>query len=237
MSKIVIENLYPEFNNLYGDTSNLAYLVKKLALAEVEVEVINTSLFDKPAFACRDDVDLLYIGPCTERKQEAELAALTPYRDALYSRTESDRITLCTGNAFELFGEKIVRHDATELPALSFWGTYAKRFSKLRFNDSCVGSFDEISVVGFKNQLSHSYGETPAPFLSLSVGSGLNPESSLEGARINRFFATYLLGPLLPLNPLFSAELLKTLSPGAEQVTLPFELDAYNKRLIAIQAK
>ncbi len=237
MSKVVIENLYPEFNNLYGDTANLAYLLKKLAIAEVEVEVINTALFDTPAFACRNDVDLLYVGPCTERKQEAELAALTPYRDALYSRTESGQTTLCTGNAFELFGEKIVRHDGTEFPALSFWGTHSKRFSRLRFNDSCVGCFDDISVVGFKNQLSHSYGETPAPFLTLSVGSGLNPESSLEGARINRFFATYLLGPLLPLNPLFSAKLLKALSPGSEQVVLPFELDAYNKRLTAIQSK
>ncbi len=233
MSKVVVEVLYPEFNNLYGDRGNLLYLRKKLELAGAEVEWIETSLFDEPAFASREDVGFLYIGPCTERQQELELEALRPYRDALQARMGSELITLATGNAFELFGQKIIRADKekTEFNALGFWNTTAERFSRLRFNELCVGEFDGIQVTGFKNQLSHSFGETPVPFLTMKTGTGLNPQSVLEGTHIGNFYATYLLGPILALNPPFAARLLAVLCPGAENIVLPFEQEAYEKRL------
>lgn len=233
MSKVVIETLYPEFNNLYGDRGNLQYLCKKLELAGAEIELIETSLFDKPAFAARDDVGFLYIGPCTERQQELQLEALRPYRDALYARFGSEQITLATGNAFELFGQKIVRADKekTEVEALGFWNTYAERFSRLRYNELCVGECGGMKITGFKNQLSHSYGETPQPFLNMLTGTGLNPQSKSEGARGGNFYATYLIGPLLALNPPFAARLLASLCPGAEEIVLPFEQEAYEKRL------
>jgi len=233
MSKVVIEFLYPEFNNLYGDRGNLLYLRKKLELAGAEVEWIETPLFEVPAFASRGDVGFLYLGPCTERQQELELATLHPYRDALSSRFGSDQITFATGNAFELFGQKILRSDPekSEIEALGFWNTEAERFSRLRYNELCVGECDGMKITGFKNQLSHSRGETPAPFLNMLTGTGLNPESRLEGARGGNFYATYLIGPLLALNPPFAAKLLGTLFPGAEQVELPFEREAYEKRL------
>ena len=40
----------------------------------------------------------------------------------------------------------------------------------------------------------------------------MNPESKQEGVRKNNFFATYLLGPLLPLNPSFSEKLVELLA-------------------------
>ena len=158
MSKVVIEALYPEFSNLYGDRGNLLYLRRKLELAGAEVELLETSLFETPAFAARDDVGFLYLGPCTERQQELELKALRPYREALLSRMDGAAVTLATGNAFELFGEKILRADSqkSEIKALGFWNTYAERFSRLRYNELCVGECGDISVTGFKNQLSHS---------------------------------------------------------------------------------
>lgn len=228
---VVIEVLYPEFNNLYGDRGNLLYLQKKLRLAGAEVEVVETSVFDTPAFSSRDDVDFLYIGPCTERQQELEIERLLPYRDALADRYGGEQITLATGNAFELFGRRIVRPDRSEVEALAFWDATAERFSRLRYNELCVGECGGISITGFKNQLSHSFGEVPEPFLTMKTGTGLNPESRLEGAHCGNFYATYLLGPLLALNPPFSAKLLDVLFPGAGEVVLPFEREAYEKRL------
>ena len=40
MKKFVIEVLYPEYNNLYGDRGNAEYLKKKLTLAGYDVEII-----------------------------------------------------------------------------------------------------------------------------------------------------------------------------------------------------
>ena len=144
---------------------------------------------------------------------------------------EGDGVTLATGNAFELFGEAIVCEDGRRIQGLGFWPTTAKRFSNLRYNELCLGNCGEHKIVGFKNQLSHSYGETGSPFQTMLTGSGLNPEEKEEGFHRGGFIATYLLGPLLPLNPQFALSLLQKMAPEAEFAPLPYEDEAYRLRL------
>ncbi len=231
MRKIVIEVLYPEFNNLYGDRGNLLYLKKKLSACSCTVEVVETHLDDVPAFV-RGDVDILLIGPCTERQQEWQLEKLLPYGESFARRMEEDGVTLATGNAFELFGQYIQQENGTKIQALGMFGYHAERFERLRYNELCVGDYGDLQVTGFKNQLSHSYGTVEHPFLTMSVGSGLNPETPFEGVRINHFYATYLLGPLLPLNPDFTNELLRgLLGEDFKPLMLPFEDIAYACRV------
>ena len=231
MKNIVLEVLYPEFNNLYGDRGNLLYLQKKLSACACSVELVQTYLDDTPAFTQRQ-VDFLYIGPCTERQQALELERLLPYKEAMARRLEDPVITLATGNAFELFGQYIQEENGARIPALGLFGYHAERFSRLRYNELCVGDFGELQVTGFKNQLSHSYGAVEHPFLTMEAGSGLNPETPFEGARVIGFFATYLLGPLLPLNPDFTNFLLKTLlKDDFRPLPLPYEDMAYACRV------
>ena len=69
-------------------------------------------------------------------------------------------------------------------------------------------------------------------FIDVDKGIGINKESKLEGINRNRFFATYIIGPFLILNPLFTLKLLKMM--GVEEPKLAFEdeiLEAYNVRL------
>lgn len=230
MKKVVIEVLYPEYNNLYGDRGNPAYLQRKLKDAGIETELAYTHLYDIPAFVQRE-VDLLYIGPCTERQQEEELRRLAPYRAELAARMNSTQLTLATGNAIELFGEYIERADKSRVDALGLIPLHAERFSRLRYNELCVGEFQGMRVVGFKNQLSHSYGENDHPFLQMQTGTGIHPNTKAEGWQVGGFFATYLIGPLLPLNPPFATYLLKRMVPSYENHPLPFEREAYEKRL------
>ena len=236
MNKVTVEVLYPEFCNLYGDSGNILYLLKKLSLSGVEYDVTETSIFDKPEFAKKEKrVDFLYLGPCTERQQETVLKALAPYREELLERTQKsedgEKITLITGNSFELLGKNVVRADGSEFECMKLWDSTAKRFSRLRYNEYCEGESDGIKIIGFKNQLSHSYGETPSPFLKISKGSGLNPDSKAEGFRENGFIATYLIGPILPTNPEFSNHLLKKMVPWAEIAELPFEKQAFLNKI------
>lgn len=62
MKKIIMEALYGEYSNLYGDRGNLLYVQEKLRRAGVEFELIQTHLFDRPAFAERA-VDLYTSAP------------------------------------------------------------------------------------------------------------------------------------------------------------------------------
>lgn len=230
MKKFVIEILYPEYNNLYGDRGNAEYLKKKLTIAGYEVEIIETSLFDEPKFAT-DNVDILLIGPCQEKHQLIEIEALNKYREQLANRIENGGVTLATGNAFEIFGDYIEDPKGEKHDCLKFFSYYAKQFSRLRYNDCSVGEFDGMQITGFKNLLSHSYGENPCPFLTMKTGAGMNKETKIEGIHKNNLFATYHTGPLLPLNPQFTDYLIKLVDSDYVGVALEYEQKAYENRI------
>lgn len=234
MKNVRIEILYPEFNHLYGDTGNIRYLCERLRLAGASAELIETNLQDRPAFTT-ETVDFLYVGPCTERQQLLVLEALQPWKDALAQRMAGESVTLLTGNAFELLGQSIRCCDGSDAAGLALLPVRAERFNRLRYNDLCIGDWQGINVVGFKNQLSHSYLTSDEPvsaFLKMEKGCGLNPKSADEGFWSDRFLATYLVGPLLALNPLLSDKLLNWLIPEADELPhLPFEMEAYRRRL------
>ena len=230
MSKIVIEVLYPEYNNLYGDRGNCEYLQKKLTLAGYEVEIVETSLFHEPAFVS-ENIDFLLIGPCQEKHQLNEIEQLKNYAEALKNRIDNGGVILATGNAFELFGQYIENDKGEKTDCLGFYPYYAKQFSRLRYNDCSVGEFDGMQIVGFKNLLSHSYGENPYPFLNMKKGAGMNPDCKIEGVLDNNLFATYHTGPILPLNPQFTDYLIKIVDENYVPVSLEFEKQAYDRRI------
>lgn len=230
MAKMIIEVLYPEYNNLYGDRGNAEYLKKKLALAGYDVEIIETSLYNEPAFV-NNHVDFLLIGPCQEKHQLVEIVELKKYADAIKNRIDNGGIILATGNAFELFGMHIENDKGEKTECLGFYPHHAKQFSKLRYNDCSVGDFDGMEIVGFKNLLSHSYGENPKSFLNMKKGAGMNPDSKIEGVHDNNLFATYHTGPILPLNPQFTDYLIKLVDENYVSVTLEFEKQAYDNRI------
>ena len=212
MAKMVIEILYPEYNNLYGDRGNAEYLNKKLILVN-------------------GYVDFLHISPCQEKHQLVEIEELKKYSDAIKNRIENGGIILATGNAFEIFGAHIENDKGEKTECLGFYPYYARQFSKLRYNDSSVGEFDGMKLVGFKNLLSHSYGENPKPFLNMKKGAGMNPDEKCEGVHENNLFATYHTGPILPLNPQFTDYLINLVDENYVPVSLEFEKQAYESRL------
>lgn len=230
MKKFVIEVLYPEYNNLYGDRGNCEYLQKKLTLAGYDVEVCETSLFDEPKFIS-ENVDILLLGPCQEKHQLIEIETLKKYCEAIDTRIENGGVILATGNAFEIFGDYIEDPKGENHDCLKFFPYYAKQFSRLRYNDCSVGEFDGMQITGFKNLLSHSYGENPCPFLTMKTGAGMNKETKIEGVHKNNLFATYHTGPILPLNPQFTDYLIKLVDSEYVGVELEYETKAYESRI------
>ena len=230
MKKFVIEVLYPEYNNLYGDRGNCEYLQKKLTLAGYDVEICETSLFDEPKFV-NENVDILLIGPCQEKHQLVEIETLKKYREAIATRIENGGEILATGNAFEIFGDYIEDAKGEKHDCLKFFPYYAKQFSRLRYNDCSVGEFNGMQITGFKNLLSHSYGENPCPFLTMKTGAGMNKETKIEGVHKNNLFATYHTGPILPLNPRFTDYLIKLVDSEYVGVELKYETQAYESRI------
>ncbi|MCR4563928.1 MAG: hypothetical protein K5755_04775 [Clostridiales bacterium] len=225
---MTVEFLYPALANLYGEAVEMKYIEQCLP----DATVVKTKVNDEPYFA-KNDVDFIYMGPMTERGQEIVIEKLSPYKERIIELIEAGKVFLIIGNALEIFGDYIETDEGEKIKALGIFGTYAKRKMMKRYNSLYFGKLDEMKIVGFKAQFSHSYGESEDEGLFENIrGDGLHPGSRFEGIRRNNFFATYLLGPLLILNPDFTKYLLSLL--GIENAALPCENDirtAYEKRL------
>ena len=230
---MIIEVLYPEVCNLYGDLFNAEYLARCAG----GMQLHRTGLKDEPLFV-REPVGLVYMGGTTEQGQELCIQALRPYMDALRQRMEEGQLFLVTGNATELFGSYIQLPDGSRLEGLGLYDTWAVRDMEHRYNALFLGELPGVEglVTGYKSQFGHSYGNNEETFLlRVERGCGLNPDSGLEGIRINNFMATYLTGPLVVLNPPFAKYLLGLM--GAEDA-LPCEQaawDAYEVRVKEFQ--
>ena len=238
-----IELLFPDFCNIYGESYNVEYLRRSSS----EIQVIETGHKDTPAFV-NDNVDMVYLGCTTERKQEQIIEILRPYKGRIIELIEQGTLFLITGNSIEIFGEKII--DGTKLiPGLGIFDFYSERYmQKERHNSQYVGTFDPqeeneepITMLGHKSQFSFAYRPSKAddssnpksfvydnscvfnPFVNLEIGVGMNKDTKEEGIRINNFFATYSLGPFFILNPLFAKYVLRKI--GLED-RIAFEDDA-----------
>lgn len=223
-----IEILFPEFCNLYGDISNMKYLKKCIP----EANFIETSFNEEPTFI-KNNVDLIYMGPMTEKMQEKVIEKLKPYKQRIEELIEKNVVFLITGNALEIFGKYIENENGSKIEALGIFDIYAKRNMMKRHNSNFIGRYEDIEIVGFKSQFTQGYGNNEENyFANVEKGIGLNPESSLEGIQKNNFIATYIIGPILILNPEFTRKVLQKI--GIEEPKIAFEEDvkkAYEQRL------
>ena len=217
-----IEVLFPEICNLYGDLFNVE-LIKQ---SYPETEIINTSLKSEPLFLS-EKPDMLYMGSMTERGQELVLDKLLPYKDRIVELIDDNALMLLTGNAIELFGEYIETETHGQIKCLGILSAHAVRQMMNRYNSPYLGKFEDIDIVGFKSQFSHLYGDNSDCYLLNTVkGAGINPNVSTEGFRINNLFCTYLVGPVLLLNPVFAKYILKQM--GINDPVLKYEQESYD---------
>ena len=238
-----IEVLYPEIANLYGDLANVTYLARSCP----EIEVVETHLADEPLFVS-EKPDLIYMGTMTESAQLLVVEALRKHLDALKARIDDGTLFWITGNALEVFGSEIRDVDGTTVSCLGLFPTAAKRDMLHRFNSLYLGGFEPgdgaapLAIVGYKSQFTHSYIEADktasavypdgTPIWTTTRGPGLNPETAEEGLRQNNFLATYVIGPLLVLNPPLAKWTLQKM--GVSQPQLAFEdaaMEAYRIRV------
>ncbi len=225
--EILFEKAY-----LFGDEFNAEYLRRCLP----DAEFVCTDLRDKPYFA-EHTPDIIYMGAMSERNQLRAIEALMPYRDRLADLVEQGIHILFTGNSVDVLGTHIHVIEAdgkTENThkALGLFPCHAELTMNKRFFCSLLGNACGCDIVGFKTQFGHTY-ELPEEygFIRVERGKGIYPGASMEGIHKNNLYATYLIGPILVMNPTFTKFFLK--SAGAD-VTLPFEdvsMKAYEIRL------
>lgn len=222
-----IELLFPELCNIYGESYNVEYLKRS---NPENIEVISTNHKQQPAFVT-EDVDMIYLGCTTERKQETIIEILKPHKARLQELIDKGVIFLVTGNAIEIFGNYIKDEDR-KIEALGMFDFYSERYmNRDRHNSQYIGTYNGLKMLGHRSQFSFAYGDFDNYFVEIEKGIGMNPDTKREGIHVNNFYATYSLGPYMILNPHFAKELLEIM--GLEP-NLCFEkeiMEAYEYRL------
>lgn len=228
-----IEILFPEFGNYFGDSGNIGYL----QACAPEAEFINTDNRSVPRFAT-EDVDMIYIGSMSEKKQIIAAERLRPYKERLSELIEKGVIILATGNAMELFGECINDGD-NKIPMLGMFPFYTDRYIReIRYNSMFIGEYKDIKIVGYKSQFSCCRGDFEHPFIQVKGGYGNDhddPADRKEGINYKNFFATYLLGPFLVLNPLFTKHILHLMGHSGDLAFEKEAMAAYNERVECLE--
>ncbi len=213
-----IEILYPEFCNINSDMGNIKYLKKCLP----EAEFIETSINDVPAFI-EEEISLVYMGTLSESAQEIVIQRLKPYKEKIEGAIEKNQLFLFTGNSVEVLG-KYIEDENRKIEALGIFDVYAKRDMLHRHNSYFLGKYEDIEILGFKSQFTMLYGDNSnGYFATVDLGIGINENSKLEGIRKNNFIGTYIIGPILILNPLFTKKMLSLM--GVKEPKLAFEKD------------
>lgn len=225
---MVIEILFQEVCGLYGDSQNATYLQASLP----EAEIIYTKLTDTPYFAERIP-DLIYIGCMSENTQRKVISKLLPFKDRIEQLINKGVVILATGNAGEIFAKQIqyVTEKIT-VDALGIFDLTVKTDLFNRYNGVVLGQFENFKITGFRSQFSFLYGNNSEyAFLKCDRGIGINPASTLEGMRKNNLFCTQLLGPILPLNPLFTEYVFSLCGSDAPAAYREDAIAAYEQRL------
>lgn len=229
---MVIEILFSEVCGLYGDSQNPKYLEATLP----EATFIYTPLTDTPYFMDHP-VDLLYMGAMSEDVQRQVIEKLRPCRNRILELVDAGVPFLATGNAGEVFASKIdyVTEEIT-VDGLGLFDLTVKTDLFDRFNGKVLGKMGDMTVVGFRSQFSFLFGNNSKNyFLECVRGCGINRESQLEGMRRNNLICTHLIGPILPLNPLFCEYLLSLAGVNATAAYREAAMDAYRQRIQEFQ--
>jgi len=225
---MIVEILFNESCNLFGDSQNVRYLQATLPSAQFKF----TALTDTPYFA-DNDPDMIYIGAMTEETQRKVIAKLLPLRDRLFALIEKGTPILATGNAGEIFCKQIeYLTEKKTVDGLGLFELTVKTNLFDRYNGKILADFEGMQIVGFRSQFSFLYGDNSSCYFAKCLrGCGINRKSTLEGLRKNNLICTQIIGPILPLNPLFCEYFIGLTGQAATAAYKEAAMDAYNQHL------
>lgn len=225
---MVIEVLFSEVCNLYGDAQNVTYLQATLP----DAQFIFTPLTQQPYFV-GNTPDMIYIGSMSEATQRRVIATLLPYKARIEELIDNNTVILATGNASEIFCNHInYVTEEIEIDGLGVFDLTVKTDLFDRYNGKVLGQFQDMQITGFRSQFSFIYGDnTENYFVKCIRGDGINRGSKLEGMRKNNLFCTQMIGPILPLNPPFCKYLLNLCGMDYEVAYKDAAMQAYEQRI------
>lgn len=226
---VKIVQFYPATLGITGDRGNARTLVQRLSRGGVDAQHLRVSAGeDIPA-----DADILIFG-------NGPLSAMRGVIDDLRARADRIRgfladggVLLAVGGSAELLSSEIALVDGGRLPGAAVLPYRVERTRQRRVGyvlaDSAMGR-----IVGFEDHASAWHLDDEARGLARVTegnGSFVQGEDRGEIVRWQNAFATNVQGPALPLNPLWTKELLRL---ATQRRGIDWDAEAGAERLDAL---
>ena len=196
-------HLYPREMNIYADRGNIAVLARRLAWRGFELQVTEAG----PGVKIRDgEADIYYLGGGQDRDQQRVAQDLLETKAAAVKAAVADgAVGLFVCGGYQLAGREYRSADGCVMEGMGVLDvTTEAGASRLVGNveiESRLGG-ETIRIVGYENHAGRSrLGPEASPLGRVIKGHGNNGRDRTEGAFVEKFFGTYLHGPLLPKNP------------------------------------
>ncbi len=204
--------LYDDLLDLYGDSGNLTVLVSKLKAMEIEAVITCKSLGDALDF---DSFDMVYIGPGKAKNLAKAALHFSQYAQAVKAAVAAGKLFFVTGNARLLFGQSFTGFDGESYPGVGLF-SYTGRETGNVFVSDVVFCCGDTEGYGFINRTAHIDGNGESFLFDILLGAGdSEAPAKQEGNRLQNFFGTWLLGPVLVKNPGLLKQILQLLAGQA----------------------
>lgn len=220
----VIEVIYPEFQNVYADLYQIEFMKK----CDPDLQIVYTHFNDEPYFV-NNKVDVIYMGSMPDSKILPAIEKLKPYRDRIKDLIEHNIFFLIFGNALEIFSAYIFQNNK-KYEGLRLFEYYIEKNMNHKYVSWYIGKYNDISIIGHKNQYSLCKNITSG-FINTINGYSSDADGKNEGIHYKNFYATYLLGPFLIMNPYFTKYIFKEIGINDSLIFEDDLIKAYKKRL------
>lgn len=206
METIKIAHLYYDLMNLYGENGNVRVLARHLEKQNLKVIIHFLTIDDSMDFS---KYDIIYIGSGSTENFLLALQDLKKYKNQLKKAINTNTLFLVTGNAINLFGQKITLADQEEMGLEVF--SYDTLQTDFRIVGEQTVTYAPVkeSIIGFQNRDTVLKNINEPHLFEVLEGTGYMPKSNFEGIHKNNFYGTFLLGPILARNPHFTEYLVK----------------------------
>lgn len=202
METIKIAHLYYDLMNLYGESGNIIALKSSLEKQGVKVKVDYLTKGKQINFK---EYDIFYMGQGCETNQEIVRKDILRYKNIIKKICKT-KTFIITGNAYELFGHDIDGKEALEIFDFSTKTVRNRIVGEQVYKTYLLND----PVIGFQNRNAINDNKENNLFRVIS-GNGNNQNTEFEGIKINNFYGTYTLGPLLIRNPHLTDLIIKNL--------------------------
>ena len=220
---IKVLHLYYDLLNLYGEQGNILALKRAFKNQNVEIEVDYLSVQDKIDF---QKYDLVYLGSGSTENLLIALEDIKRHKKELKKYIESKKVLLATGNSYLLFGQKI-----NNLEALGIFDYYAVSSEKMA-QESLMELYQEKDIIGFQNR-EFIVNNKRNHLFKVKEGLCDNLKSEYEGYHEYNFYGTFVIGPILIINPHFTNKLVKEIMEKNNLIYHEYDdkilVDAYNQ--------